>query len=128
MESPSGYNKIKPILLDLVLTERERTEGTATSTKWVKVEAKNTVSSVADTQETDDLVIDESKIRDENMITFKITNEPANKKIILKIKKLDKNNQDITGDILKPTVFEILASDGQQVIEEQKPNEHGIYL
>lgn len=106
IESPQGYTKVAPILLDLVETQQEHGGGVMKNTTAWKVVGNSTLvgNSNANTSgglpvytgssETDKIFVDYSQLSS-NKITLKVKNERNAKKVKLKIQKINKNGDPI---------------------------------
>lgn len=105
-ESPNGYSKVEPILLDLVETQQDHGGGIMKNTTAWKIvgnstQLGNSSSATIDgypiytgTAENDKIFVDYSKLST-NKITLKVKNEKDSKKIKIKIKKVDKDKNPI---------------------------------
>ncbi|MCI5997823.1 MAG: discoidin domain-containing protein [Parvimonas sp.] len=105
-ESPNGYSKVEPILLDLVETQQDHGGGLMKNTTAWKIvgnstQVGNSSSTTTDgypiytgTAENNKVFVDYSELAT-NKITLKVKNEKDSKKIKIKIRKIDKDKNPI---------------------------------
>lgn len=126
-EAPDGYEKINPIIMDLVETRQDHNESLKKNTTSWKILADDTSYNKEEgyikfdgIKDLEDVRVDYSKLK-ENIIRLGVKNASTSQKIKIKIKKLDKSGNYIKGNNSSSARF-FISLDGKNIFNGQAAN------